>query len=166
MNPKVDEYIVSLDKKWQQDIVRELRELVHQAGPEIIETTKWGTPTFEHSGIVAWLFCAKDWVHFSFPQGALLDSSHNLFEPTDNKAQRTMKFKEQVKIPSTIIIQLVKQAVKNNISGTRINFSAVPRQAVILPDDLTSEIKAYGLYKAYGERHTTSRRATYNRPLS
>lgn len=152
MNPKVDDYITNVNDDWQREVVIALRNLVHEADPEIQETMKWGTPTFEHNGIAAWLFCAKDWVHFSFPQGALLDSSHNLFEPTENKAQRTIKIKKDTKLPHKVIIQLVKQAVENNLTGKRVNFTPEPHRPIVLPDDMLIEMRAYGLEEAYEAR--------------
>lgn len=69
------------------------------------------------------MFCAKNWVHFSFRQGALLDHSHGLFEPTDNKAMRTIKFGKNSAVPRETMIGLLRQAVENNRSGKKVKFS-------------------------------------------
>lgn len=152
MNPKVDEYIENLALDWQRQVVQELRRLAHKADAGIQETLKRDTPLFEHDGFVVWVFCATDWVHISFPQGALLDSNHNLFEPTTNKAKRTIKLKQHDKFPSKIIVQLIRQAVKNNISGNKIVFTRDAQEPIILLDDVSAELKAYGLEEAYQER--------------
>lgn len=39
MDPRVDDYLGALPP-WQQDVCRELRELIHAADPEITETIK------------------------------------------------------------------------------------------------------------------------------
>lgn len=152
MNPKVDEYIDGLKQEWQRKIMRELRHIIHKADSQMQETLKWGTPTFEHDGIVAWMFSAKDWVHFSFPQGALLDNSHGLFEQTENKAKRTIKFNHGDKLPSKIITQLIKQAVENNTSERRIEFKPEPKKPIVLPQEMATELKAYGLEDTYAKR--------------
>lgn len=152
MNKDVDEYIKNLDQQWQRGVVSKLRKLVHEADTNVQETLKWGTPTFERNGIVAWLFCAKEWVHFSFPQGVLLDNKHDLFEPTSNKAKRTIKIREGDKIPDTKIVQLYKEAVKINTSGQKITFRADTKQPIIIPENIMDELRSHGLTDEYFSR--------------
>lgn len=152
MDPNVDIYIKGLNHDWQREIIKQLRSLAHEADPDIKESIKWGTPAFDHDGPVVWMFCAKEWVHFSFPQGALLDSKHGLFEPTDNKAQRTIKFREEDEISSKKIVQLIQQAVKNNLAGKKVGFGLEPKQALILSEDMSRELKAHSLDSVYFDR--------------
>lgn len=154
MNPAVDTYISGLKHAWWQTIVRELRAAVHAADPNIEETIKWGTPSFEHQGRVAWVFCAADWVHFSFPQGALLDASHGLFEDTDNKAQRTIKVRRGEAVPRKVIIGLVKEAVQNNLTGKRVDLK-IPKAGsrnFDVPRDYERFLGENGLLEAYQAR--------------
>lgn len=151
-NPAIDQYISGLDQAWWQKTVKQLRQVVHQADPEIVEEIKWGTPFFSHQGGVAWIFCAKLWVHLGFPQGALLDDSHGLFEPTNNKAKRTIKITEGQAIPTEIIAGLVKQAVENNLGGRKVTFKPAPKQSVELPHDVSQAINMAGLEDDYWVR--------------
>lgn len=48
-DPRIDAYITR-SAAFAQPILRDLRELVHRAVPEIEETIKWGMPTFCHGG--------------------------------------------------------------------------------------------------------------------
>jgi hypothetical protein len=151
----IDAYITR-EPEWKRDILRVLREAIHKADPDIKEVVKWGAPTFEDHGIVAWMFCASNWVHFSFLQGALLDDSHGLFEERDgttSKAKRTIKFREGQHIPVDIIVSLVKKAVANNRSGKKVDFKiAKPgTQQFDIPkeyEDFLKENKMFDEYKS------------------
>ncbi len=149
----IDEYI-SRQTPWQQEIVKTLRECVHKADPKMIEEIKWGSPYFMHNGAVAWMFCANSWVHFSFLQGALLDASPGLFEPTDNKAMRTIKIRRDETIPTQDIIKLTRQAVANNVAGNKVDFKIPKAGSKIF--DLSAEyetfLKENGLLDEYKNR--------------
>lgn len=155
-NPSIDAYITR-QPEWQREILSALRQVIHTADPEIQETIKWGAPTFEDHGIVAWMFCAKHWVHFSFPQGALLDPTHGLFEESKesaSKAKRTVKFHEDQHIPLDIIEDLVREAVTNNRSGKKFDFN-IPKpgsQHFDVPEEYRDYLKEHGLLEDYLER--------------
>ncbi|HUS26762.1 MAG TPA: DUF1801 domain-containing protein [Nevskiaceae bacterium] len=154
MNAEVVAYITHIDHAWQRKVLTRLRELVHQADPDMVEGIKWGTPAFEHNGLVVWMFCAKEWVHFSFPQGALLDAGHGLFEDTANKAQRTLKFRKGDVLPEKLIIKLVRQAVANNLADKKVDFK-VPKageRSFDVPHEYEVFLKENGLLDAYNER--------------
>ncbi len=62
-DPRVDEYIDALPK-WQQAICREVRDIVHDADPEVVETIKRRVqPSFVLQGNIAALLAAKDHVN-------------------------------------------------------------------------------------------------------
>jgi uncharacterized protein YdeI (YjbR/CyaY-like superfamily) len=50
-NPKVDAYIAK-SRPFAQPILLHLRDLVHQACPQVAETIKWSRPFFEHRGVI------------------------------------------------------------------------------------------------------------------
>src|SRR5688500_20129128 len=59
-DPRVDEYIDALPP-WQQEICREVREIAHEADPELVETIKRQVqPYFVLQGNVAALLAAKN----------------------------------------------------------------------------------------------------------
>lgn len=155
MNPHITDYIDQLPV-WQAAVARQLRDAIHEADPEITEAIKWGTPAFDHAGPVAWMFAATDWLHFSFPQGKLLDHQHGLFEEQLNdpetKAKRTIKFKQGSEVPVDVIKELVRQAIANNLSGNKIVFKKEPRHDIVLPHDVATELRSTKLEDAYWER--------------
>lgn len=48
-DPRIDAYIAK-SAAFAQPILKHLRELVHKACPEVVETVKWSMPHFEHAG--------------------------------------------------------------------------------------------------------------------
>ena len=50
-NPKVDSYIAKV-RPFAQPIMEHLRQLVHDACPEVQETIKWSRPFFEYRGAI------------------------------------------------------------------------------------------------------------------
>src|SRR5437870_3720922 len=62
-DPRVDAYIRALPE-WQQAVCREVRELVHIADPDVVETIKRTVqPYFVLDGNIAALLAAKDHVN-------------------------------------------------------------------------------------------------------
>src|SRR5260370_25653092 len=60
---RVDHYIVSLPD-WQQDICRQVRDLVHAADPDVTETIKrTNRPYFTLDGNICALLGAKDHIN-------------------------------------------------------------------------------------------------------
>ena len=50
-DPKVDLYI-GKSRPFAHPILEHLRELVHKACPEVVETIKWSRPFFEYKGVI------------------------------------------------------------------------------------------------------------------
>ena len=71
-DPRVDAYIDALPD-WQQAICREVRDLVHAADPEVIETIKrTDRPYFVLEGNICALLAAKDHVNVFLYDGAIV----------------------------------------------------------------------------------------------
>ena len=71
-DPRVDAYIDALPE-WQQAICREVRELVHAADPEVVETIKrTRQPYFVLQGNVCALLATKDHVNVFLYDGAIV----------------------------------------------------------------------------------------------
>jgi hypothetical protein len=81
----------SLDKKikelgdWRGKMLAKVREVIHQADPEIVEEWKWakasspGTPVFSHGGIVCTGETYKNVVKMTFAKGAALQDPSRVF---------------------------------------------------------------------------------------
>jgi hypothetical protein len=69
---RIDERIEELGD-WRGTMLARVREIIHDADPEIVEEWKWrGTPVFSHDGIVCTGETYKNVVKMTFAKGAAL----------------------------------------------------------------------------------------------
>lgn len=67
LDPRVDDYIEQAPA-YAQPILTELRERVHRACPDVVETIKWRAPSFEHHGFLGGFAAFKKYCSFLFWQ--------------------------------------------------------------------------------------------------
>jgi hypothetical protein len=117
-DPRVDAYIDALPD-WQQDICREVRELVHAADPEITETIKrTRQPYFVLQGNVCALLAAKDHVNIFLYDGAIVPDPEGIITAGhDNQTARTVAVRKGERINSGALTAMFKQIVANNRAG-------------------------------------------------
>lgn len=117
-DPRVDAYIDALPD-WQQDICRQVRDLVHEADPEVIETIKrTRQPYFVLDGNICALLAAKDHVNvFLYDGGIVPDPEGIITAGHDNKTARTVAFRQQDTINAPALIEMFRQIIANNRAG-------------------------------------------------
>ncbi|MGA7159279.1 MAG: DUF1801 domain-containing protein [Acidobacteriaceae bacterium] len=108
---------------WRGKTLAQLRRIVHEADPEIVEEWKWmtenrpGTPTFERAGIICTGEVYKDVVKTTFAQGAALDDPAGLFNSSlEGNVRRAIDFHEGEKINEPALKKLVRAAVALNLA--------------------------------------------------
>ena len=74
---KVDTYIAK-SAEFAQPILEHIRELVHEACPEVEETIKWGFPHFNYKGILGSMAAFKSHCSFGFWKGAIMKDPHKV----------------------------------------------------------------------------------------
>lgn len=117
-DPRVDAYIDALPE-WQQAVCREVRELVHAADPEVVETIKrTRQPYFELQGNVCALLAAKDHVNvFLYDGGLTPDPEHLITGGHENKTGRTVAFHEGESINAPALTDMFRSIIANNRAG-------------------------------------------------
>jgi hypothetical protein len=117
-DPRVDAYIKGLPG-WQQDICREVRDLVHAADPEVTETIKRSTlPYFGLLGNVCALLAAKDHVNVFLYDGAIVPDPEGIITAGhDNKTARTVAFRKGERINAPALSAMFRQIIANNRAG-------------------------------------------------
>ncbi len=115
---RVDEYIDALPR-WQRDICRELRDLIHAADPEVTETIKRSVqPYFVLEGNVGALLAAKDHVNlFLYDGGIVPDPSGIITAGKDNKTARQISYYEGATIHASALTAMLRQIIANNRAG-------------------------------------------------
>jgi hypothetical protein len=117
-DPRVDRYIAGLPA-WQQDICQRLRDLVHAADPEVVETIKRTVqPYFVLEGNVCALLAAKDHVNlFLYDGGIVPDPAGIITAGHTNKTARTISYRQGEKIRARPLMTMLKQIIANNRAG-------------------------------------------------
>jgi hypothetical protein len=117
-DPRVDDYIAGL-AGWQQAICREVRELIHEAEPDIVETIKRrDRPYFVLDGNVCALLAAKDHVNLFLYDGAIVPDPEGIITAGhDNKTARTVAFRRGEPINRPALLAMLRQIAANNRAG-------------------------------------------------
>lgn len=115
---RIDEKIKELGD-WRGQTLARVRELVHEADPEIVEEWKWrGTPVFSHGGIVCTGETYKNVVKMTFAKGAALQDPSGLFNSSlDGKVRRAIDIHEGDTIAAAALQELIRSAVELNLKG-------------------------------------------------
>jgi len=115
---RVDAYIDALPE-WQQAICREVRDLVHAADPEVIETIKrTNRPYFVLQGNICALLAAKDHVNVFLYDGAIVPDPEGIITAGhDNKTARTVAIRQGEAVNAPALIAMFGQIVANNRAG-------------------------------------------------
>ena len=117
-DPRVDAYIARLPT-YQQDICRDLRELIHAADPAVRETIKRTVqPYFVLEGNVCALLAAKDHVNlFLYDGGIVPDPDGIITSGHGNKTARMISFREGDAVPSEALTRMLRQIIADNRAG-------------------------------------------------
>ena len=100
---------------WRGEMLAQLRELVHEAYPDIGEDWKWETAVWTHKGNVVAGGVFKDHVKLNFFKGAQLEDSHGLFNAgLEAKKTRAIDFHEGEQINTAALKELIQAAVALN----------------------------------------------------
>jgi hypothetical protein len=103
---------------WRGELLAQLRELVKEADPDIVEEWKWmGTPVWSHNGNVCTGETYKLVVKMTFAKGASLRDPKGLFNSSlDGNARRAIDFHEGDKLDKSALKGLIRAAVNLNVS--------------------------------------------------
>ena len=114
----IDEKIAKLDD-WRGTMLAHIRELIHEAEPEIVEEWKWmGTPVCSHGGIVCTGETYKSVVKMTFARGAALKDPSGLFNSSlDGNVRRAIDIHEGDKVDEAALKELIRDAVALNLAG-------------------------------------------------
>ena len=117
----VDAKIASLGD-WRGEMLAEVRRLIREAEPEVVEEVKWRRPT-NPAGVPVWslggILCTgetyKDKVKLTFARGASLDDPSGLFNASlDAGTRRAIDLREGERLDPAAFKALIREAAKAN----------------------------------------------------
>jgi hypothetical protein len=119
---KIDARIEELND-WRGRTLGEVRRLIKEAEPEIVEEWKWqkpsnpGIPVWSHNGGICTGETYKNKVKLTFFQGANLEDPTGLFNSSlEGKVRRAIDIQENEKIDEDDFKALIRAAVSLNNS--------------------------------------------------
>jgi hypothetical protein len=116
-DPRVDEYIEALPE-WQQAICREVRELVHEADPEVVETIKRSVqPYFVLDGNIAALLAAKDHVNVFLYDPLVSDPEGIITHGHGNETGRQISIRQGEPINRAALLAMFREIIEHNRAG-------------------------------------------------
>jgi hypothetical protein len=107
---------------WRGERLAQLRALIRDADPDVVEEVKWkkpsrpeGVPVWSHDGIVCVGEALKNAVRLTFPKGAQLPDPKGLFNTRlDSKTVRAIDFHEGDTIREPALRALIVEGVRLN----------------------------------------------------
>jgi hypothetical protein len=117
----IDAKIASLGD-WRGATLARIRNLIHEADPDIIEEVKWrkpsnpsGVPVWSHAGIICTGETYSDKVKLTFANGASLADPSGLFNSSlEGKTRRAIDIRDGDEIDATALKDLIRAAVALN----------------------------------------------------
>jgi hypothetical protein len=106
---------------WRGRMLAQLRTLIKQADPEVVEEWKWrGVPVWAHAGIICTGETYRNVVKMTFARGAALEDPSGLFNASlEGNTRRAIDLHEGDEIDEKALKALVRAAVALNSRARR-----------------------------------------------
>jgi uncharacterized protein YdeI (YjbR/CyaY-like superfamily) len=160
-NAKVDAYIEK-SAAFARPILKRLREIVHEACPEVEEEMKWSSPHFVYKGMFASMSAFKEHCAFGFWKGEQVVG-------IDAKAKEAMGQFGRISAlsdlpPKKVIAGYVKAAKKLNDDGVKAVRQKTVRKKLPVPKEFLAALEKKANKKAREtyERLTPSQQREYS----
>jgi len=113
----IDARIKELDD-WRGKMLSQLRALLKQADPDVVEEWKWSGPAWSHDGLICTGETYKNHVKLTFAKGAALKDPSRLFNSSlDGNVRRAIDFHQDDEVDEAAFKTLIRAAVAYNRSG-------------------------------------------------
>lgn len=138
-DPRIDAYIERA-APFAQPILRHVRELVHEACPDVEESIKWGMPSFSHAGgILCGMAAFKQHASFGFWKHALVVGEG---EPRDGMGSYGKMTSLDHLPPRKTLLAHVRKAMRLNEAGVKSPVrKAAPKPPPAMPEDLAAALQ-------------------------
>ena len=99
-------------------MLSQLRALIKEADPDVVEEWKWGGPVWAHNGLICTGETYKKAVKLTFAKGAKVKDPSSLFNSSlDGNVRRAIDFHEGDKVDAKALKALIRAAVALNTSA-------------------------------------------------
>jgi uncharacterized protein YdeI (YjbR/CyaY-like superfamily) len=161
-DPRIDQYIGNA-APFAQPILSHLRELVHQACPEVEETMKWSFPHFDYKGVMISMAGFKAHCTLNLWKGALIAGIPNIDEGNTAMGNfgRITSLKDLP--PDERLLEIFREAKRLNDENIRLPGKEKTKQPkeLTVPDYLLEAIRANPAAQATWEKFSYSHKKEY-----
>ena len=138
---RVDAYIAK-SAEFARPILRELRELVHEACPDVTEEIKWSFPNFTYKGMFCGMAAFKEHCSFGFWKGSLVLDKEDKSTDAMGQFGRISSIKDLP--PKRVLLGYIKKAKQLNDEGVKVPPKPKPsgeKKELVVPEYLTAALK-------------------------
>ena len=134
-DPRIDTYI-GRSAEFAKPILSRLRAAVHKGCPDVVETIKWGSPHFEHHGMLCGMAAFQEHCAFGFWNRALAI-------PSQKGAMGQFGcIRSVADLPKdAILVGYVREAARLNETGQKVGPVRKARKPLPVPKDLVAALK-------------------------
>lgn len=159
-DPRVDAYIAKA-KPFAKPILTHVRRMIFKVCPDVVETIKWGMPSYEYHGILCGMAAFKAHATFGFWKHSLLIKHIDRAKKSSEDAMGSMgKILSKDDLPSdAVLTRLIREAMKLNEKG--IKATRAPKSGaalkLVVPDYFMDALKknkaALAIFEAFSYSH-------------
>jgi uncharacterized protein YdeI (YjbR/CyaY-like superfamily) len=166
LDKRIDDYI-GKSAEFAKPILQHLRQLVHQANPDVKETIKWGFASFDYKGPLCSMAAFKKHCVFGFWKAKLLhDPEGHLSERANHGGEAMGNLGRITSLsdlpPDEVLINFIKEASRLNEEGVKL--PATPKKEkgeLIIPEFFTESLKKNAVALANFEKFSSSNKREY-----
>jgi len=160
---RIDAYIAK-SQEFARPILTHLREVIHQACPDVTETIKWGMPAFDYKGPLCGMAAFKQHATFGFWKSSLVFSESDRYAKDPNGMAAFGKMTSVSDLPpKKILMGYIRKAAELNGAGVKVQRSKRgSRKPIPTPPALAAALKKSRKAKAAYDAFPPSHQREYN----
>jgi hypothetical protein len=160
-DPRIDAYILEAPA-FAQPILEAIRDAVHAACPEVVESIKWSRPFFEYRGPLCNMSAFKAHAAFGFWKGALIPG----LQPSAMAGGEAMghfgKLTSVKDLPGKkVLAGHIKAAMKLNAEGVVARPRRAPQHQAEVPEALAAALRKNRKARAAFDAFTPGQQRAY-----
>jgi uncharacterized protein YdhG (YjbR/CyaY superfamily) len=121
---RVDLYIAKYPDQ-EQNLLRQLRDIIHEEVPEVVETISWRMPTFNYLGNLVFFAGYKNHIGF-YPLPSGIEAFKQELEGF-HTTKGTIQFSLDKPLPEDLVRKLIRFRVQENEKKAESKFSVEPK---------------------------------------
>jgi uncharacterized protein YdeI (YjbR/CyaY-like superfamily) len=158
-DPRVDAYIAK-QQPFAVPILKQIRDTIHDASPEIHETIKWGAPAWEYKGLLCQMAAFKEHCALGFWKGTLIVAKNNKSLDAAGSFGRIKSVKDLP--PKKELVGYVKKAMALNDAGAKAPKKPKEvKKRIPMPSDMKEALQRNGRAKSTFDEFSPSHKREY-----